>query len=179
MIIIKIAFGKSFISLKHFESEYEFTKYLDTCDLKLVLNCNDDYSDTYDVITVYSEEKFDIGIQYDWHGLQPNLLLFPQHQKIMCSFENELVCIDCISKDVAFRHTLSSLIFSINHIEKRHLIVVIHEMGVMVMHETGQEIWSCDGTDIIQNYKISDDRIYILCADGYDITFSVSDGKPV
>ena len=27
------------------------------------------------------------------------------------------------------------MIFSINHIEKRNLIVVIHEMGVMVMHE--------------------------------------------
>ena len=67
------------------------------------------------------------------------------------------------------------MLFSINHIEKRHLIVVIHEMGVMVMHESGQEIWSC----VIQNYKISDDRIYVLCADGYDITFSVSDGKPV
>jgi hypothetical protein len=179
VIILKIVFGKYFVSLKHFETEYEFSEYLNTCDLKLVLNYNDDYSDTYDIITVYSEEKFDIGIQYDWHGLQPNLLLFPNHQKIMCSFENEIVCVDCMSKNIVFRHTLNSLIFSINYVEARHIIVVIQEMEIMVMHETGQEIWSCGGTDIIQNYEISDDWIYILCADGYDITFSILDGEPI
>ncbi len=176
---MKIVFGNHYITTTHFEIEYEFLEYLKSCSNKLLLNSDDCYSDTYDVVTVHSEEKLDIGLSYDWQGLQPNLLLFSEQKKIICSFGTEIVCIDCVLKDIVFRHTLNSLIFSINHVQNRNLIVIIHEMGVMVIHENGEKIWSCGGTDIIQDYKVDDNSVYILCEDGYDIKLSIFDGNPI
>ena len=176
---LKIVFENNYITLTHFDKEYEFLEYLNSCNTTLILNTDDYYADTYDVITVYSGEKFGIGLSYDWQGLQPNLLFFSDQQKIICSFGNKIVGIDFEMKNIIFRHTLNSIIVSIRHISKRHLIVIIHEMGVMVIHETGKIIWSCGGTDVIQEYKINDDSVYILCEDGYDVTFSILDGRPI
>lgn len=176
---MKIAFGEKTILLQKFENECEFYNYLESCDASLLLSYNEDYSDTYDTITLHSEERFSIGIKYDWHGLQPNILILPKNQKIVCSFENELVCVDCESKVVDFRHSLSSLIFSIIHVEQLNLIVVVHELGVFVINEKGQKIWGCGGTDIIQDYKLVDKYINIRCADGYEIAYSIVDGKAI
>ncbi|MBP1863497.1 hypothetical protein BD780_000820 [Clostridium tetanomorphum] len=152
---------------------------MESCDSSLLLSYNEDYSDTYDTITLHCEEKFSIGIKYDWHGLQPNILILPKTQKIVCSFENEIVCINCESKVVDFRHSLNSLVFSIIHVEDLSLIIVIHEFGVFVINEKGQKIWACGGTDIIQDYKLVDKCINIRCADGYEIAYSIVDGKAI
>lgn len=176
---MKITFGKKAISLQKFENEYEFCEYLDACDSSLLLSYNEDYADTYDAITLHSEENFSIGIKYDWHGLQPNLLILPKNQKIVCSFENEIVCVDCESKIVDFRHSLNSLIYSIINVEQLNLIVVIHELGIFVINEKGDKIWAGGGTDIIQDYKLTDKCINIRCADGYEITYSIADGSAV
>ena len=174
---MKFVFAQNAISLKSFKDEYEFYDYLEVCDSNLLLSYNEDYADTYDVITLHSEEKLAIGIKYDWHGLQPNILIIPKKQKIVCSFENEIACVDCESKVVEFRHSLNSLIFSMIHVEQLNLIVVIHEMGVFVINEEGQKIWACGGTDIIQDYKLVDKCIKIRCVDGYEISYSIVDGK--
>lgn len=179
MIILKIVFGNQYITLTHFELEYDFIEYLNNCDTNLVLDSDDLYSDTYDVITVYSEEKFGIGLSYDWQGLQPNLLMFSNQNNIICSFGNEIVCVNTVMKNIVFRHTLSSPILSLEYISKKRLIVIIHEMGVIVIHENGEKIWSCGGTDVIQEYIINDYSVYILCEDGYDVTFSILDGTPI
>lgn len=128
---------------------------------------------------MHEEEKVGIGIKYDWHGLQPSILLLPKAQKIVCSFENEIIYIDCVSKVVDFRHSLNALIFSLIHVEDLGLIIVVHELGVFVLNEKGDKIWACGGTDIIQDYKLVDRYINILCADGYEVTFSIVDGTAV
>ncbi|MBU3104323.1 hypothetical protein [Clostridium gasigenes] len=176
---MKITFGEKAITLQKFENEYEFHEYLEACDSNLLLSYNEDYADTYDAITLYSEERFSIGIKYDWHGLEPNILMLPKTQKVVCSFENEIVCIDCASKVVDFKHSLNSLIFSIIHVEDLGLIIVVHELGVFVLNEKGKKIWACGGTDIIQDYKLVDRCINIRCADGYEVTFSIVDGKAI
>ncbi|WP_027624765.1 hypothetical protein [Clostridium lundense] len=140
MRVLKITFGQNAISLQKFENEYEFYEYLEACDSSLLLSYNEDYADTYDAITLHSEEKFSIGMKYDWHGLQSNILMLPKNQKIVCSFENEIVCVDCAAKVVDFRHSLNSLIFSIIHVEQWSLIIIIYELGVFVIDEKGQKI---------------------------------------
>lgn len=50
---------------------------------------------------------------------------------------------------------------------------------LFVINENGDKIWAGGGTDIIQDYKLIDNCINIRCADGYEITYSIVDGKAV
>lgn len=159
------------------ETEIDFNKCVNEYDIRLILDFDEQYVDTYDVIKVKNDEEFIIGLKYDNHGLEPNLLLIKNNNSVILTFEDEVVGIGLKNKDIKFRKTMNSIVYDMTVYWSCNLIAIIHEFGIFVLNENGETIWKMGTPDIVIDFKFNSDSVWIKCDDNYEIAFNIENGE--
>ncbi len=119
--------------------------------------------------------SFGISIYSEGHGLEPHLLVQPERNKLIIGFNSEVIGIDTAERKVGFQIRLSSLFRFFSVLNKYGMILVFHEIGVIAVSETGQEIWRFD-EDIIENCAIDNDSLSLTFMDAEPMTLNIFDG---
>lgn len=173
---MKIITDSISLNYSRLETEIDFNNCVNEYDIELILDFNEQYVDTYDVIKIKTDEELLIGLKYDNHGLEPNLLITNNNNCAILTFENEVVGIGLKSKDIKFRQTMNSLIYDMACYYESNLIAIIHEFGISVLNENGKVIWKMGTPDIVIDFKFNSDNVWLKCDDDYEIAFNIEDG---
>lgn len=128
-------------------------------------------------LIVSQDNELCFGITYYFLGLNPQIEFMLQSNIVFLGFNENIVTIDYVNKQIISEFKLFSLFYEFISISSLNIIISICELDVCVFNGVGEILWKIGFKDIIEDFKIIEsDKLYIKCMDGYEIIFSVQDG---
>ncbi|MBI1930820.1 hypothetical protein HYR99_42055 [Candidatus Poribacteria bacterium] len=177
---MRISFGEHSVVLHSWETKEEMIGFLEKCDAgSILLGEGEELPvDFFSVVVHWGGlrlHRFGVGICSEGHGLTPQLLLQPTHNELIIGLNSEVVGVNVVEKTVDFRIGLDSLFYDFLPLNECHLILVLHEIGVIAMTEDGKEIWHYS-RDIMEDYFIKEEWIYLKFMDAENVKLCLSSG---
>ncbi|MGG5342900.1 hypothetical protein [Enterococcus sp. AZ192] len=126
----------------------------------------------------FSNNLSEVGFIYYDIGLEPQIKLLTQSNKIFLGINSIFACIDYTTKSVRFEEKLSSLLYDILIDSDSNYIIYVCEFDIFVYKNDGSFLWKIGFRDTIEDYYLEgNDSISIECSDGDNTTFSLDSGK--
>ncbi|MGX7150190.1 hypothetical protein [Enterococcus ureasiticus] len=126
----------------------------------------------------FSNNLSEVGFIYYDIGLEPQIKLLTQSNKIFLGINSIFACIDYTTKSVLFEEKLPSLLYDILIDSDSNYIIYVCELDIFVYKNDGSFLWKTGFRDIIEDYYLEgNDSICIECSDGDNTTFSLVSGK--
>lgn len=158
---------------KSYESAMELEKNLDKSSFLI----SEEISESNNFIE-YSNDFANIGFIYYNVGLEPQIELLAQSNKIFLGVNKIYACLDYDSKSLLFKEELPSLLYEILVDSDAQYIIYICELDIFVYKNDGSFLWKMGFRDIIKDYYLDGDKsIVIEYNDGDKISFSLESGK--
>lgn len=126
----------------------------------------------------YSNDLVDIGFIYYDVGVEPQIELLSQSNKIFLGVNKIYACIDYDNKSTLFKEELPSLLYEILVDSDAQYIVYICELDILVYKNDGSFLWKMGFRDVIEDYYLDGNKsIVIEYNDGNKVSFSLESGK--
>ncbi|ALS36271.1 hypothetical protein ABID30_000959 [Enterococcus rotai] len=126
----------------------------------------------------FSNNLSEVGFIYYDIGLEPQIKLLPQSNKVFLGINSIFACIDYTTKSVLFEEKLPSVLYDILIDSDSNYIIYVCELDIFVYKNDGSFLWKMGFRDIIEEYYLEgNDSISIECSDGDNTTFSLVSGK--
>ena len=126
----------------------------------------------------YSNDFVNIGFIYYNVGLEPQIELLAQSNKIFLGVNKIYACLDYVSKSLLFKEELPSLLYEILVDSDAQYIIYICELDIFVYKNDGSFLWKMGFRDIIEDYYLDGDELIVIeYNDGDKISFSLESGK--
>lgn len=126
----------------------------------------------------YSNDFVNIGFIYYNVGLEPQIELLAQSNKLFLGVNKIYSCLDYDSKSLLFKEELPSLLYEILVDSDAQYIIYICELDIFVYKNDGSFLWKMGFRDIIEDHYLDGDKsIVIEYNDGDKISFSLESGK--
>lgn len=126
----------------------------------------------------YSNDFVDIGFIYYDVGLEPQIKLLAQSNKIFLGVNKIYSCLGYDSKSVLFKEELPSLLYEILVDSDAQYIIYVCELDILVYKNDGSFLWKMGFRDIIEDYYLEGNKsIVIEYNDGDKINFFLDSGK--
>ncbi|MBC2379019.1 hypothetical protein HBP49_12530 [Listeria welshimeri] len=126
----------------------------------------------------YSNDFVDIGFIYYDVGLEPQIELLTQLDKIFLGVNKIYSCLDYDSKSMLFKKELPSLLYEILVDSDAQYIIYVCELDIFVYKNDGSFLWKMGFRDVIEDYYLEgNESIVIEYNDGDKINFSLDSGK--
>lgn len=149
-----LAFGPHLISTQSLSSKTELLKSLAQSPNSILLG-EDNAEDEFYLTTIHfpceENQHFSIGIYAENHGIKPTLLLLPNQDLILFGYHQEITGINVKNRHLAFQIKLDSLFFYFWHLSTQEIVLIIQELGVLAITESGKELGRYQTKDIITN----------------------------
>ncbi|WP_430597966.1 hypothetical protein [Enterococcus sp. AZ177] len=159
--------------IEHYESAIELEKNLG----KNSFLFSEEVSESNKFIK-FSNNLSEVGFIYYDIGLEPQIKLLPQSNKVFLGINSIFACIDYTTKSVLFEEKLPSLLYDILIDSDSNYIIYVCELDIFIYKNDGSFLWKMGFRDIIEDYYLEgNDSISIECSDGDNITFSLVSGK--
>ncbi|EOH96600.1 hypothetical protein UAY_02968 [Enterococcus moraviensis ATCC BAA-383] len=159
--------------IEHYESAIELEKNLG----KNSFLFSEEVSESNKFIK-FSNNLSEVGFIYYDIGLEPQIKLLPQSNKVFLGINSIFACIDYTTKSVLFEEKLPSLLYDILIDSVSNYIIYVCELDIFIYKNDGSFLWKMGFRDIIEDYYLEgNDSISIECSDGENITFSLVSGK--
>lgn len=126
----------------------------------------------------YSNDFVDIGFIYYDVGLEPQIELIAQSNKVFLGVNKIYSCLEYDSKSILFKEELPSLLYEILVDSDAQYIIYVCELDIFVYKNDGSFLWKMGFRDIIEDYYLEENKsIVIEYNDGDKISFSLDSGK--
>lgn len=126
----------------------------------------------------YSNDFVDIGFIYYDVGLEPQIELLAQSNKIFLGVNKIYSCLDYDSKSMIFKKELPSLLYEILVDSDAQYIIYVCELDIFVYKNDGSFLWEMGFRDVIEDYYLEGNKsIVIEYNEGNKISFSLDSGK--
>ena len=126
----------------------------------------------------YSNDFIDIGFIYYDVGLEPQIELIAQSNKVFLGVNKIYSCLDYDSKSILFKEEFPSLLYEILVDSDAQYIIYVCELDIFVYKNDGSFLWKMGFRDIIEDYYLEGNKsIIIEYNDGDKISFSLDSGK--
>lgn len=141
------------------------------------------YGDLEDGVNTFESYRilkggFRCGISYYYTGLQPEVFISDNYNRIFIGFDKFILCIDLDKKELKNKIKMGSLFYEFINIGSSSLIVVICELELIVVDYNGNIKWSIDFKDIIEDFSIEKNGfINIKCSDEQEFKFNIQNGQ--
>jgi hypothetical protein len=174
---VHITLASNYFAIKSYETKSEMSSYLNFCDLGSILLGEDaQQSIHFYTLTIYegsSDNRFGVGVISDSTGSVPHVLALPSNKEILIGFNKRIAVVDFAKRIVKYQFCLDSSFFRFIHL--KNIVLVFHEIGVIALNESCNEIWRYDG-DIIEDYEIENEDITLRMMDNQTVKITVSSG---
>ncbi|GIV96378.1 MAG: hypothetical protein KatS3mg057_1035 [Herpetosiphonaceae bacterium] len=174
-----ISFINYSIELQSWEDKQSMMLFLTTCENGHLL-FEEEYQQQFHSVTVFLDHsrsnRLGIGVCAEKHGLVPQLLLQPEHSRLVLGFNSVIVGIRVPVGELDFRLNLDSLFYSFWPLYDKNILLVIHEIGVLALSPSGQILWSFS-RDVITKVDVIEDRIQLEFIDSPSINLNVVNGS--
>jgi hypothetical protein len=117
-----------------------------------------------------------IPLAYYKYGMDPQISAISETSTSLISFDQTLVAVNLVDGEVVFSVDFFTPIYEFKTINSLALIVVVCEMNVYVLNNSGLEIWTEGYSEIITDYNIDNENIFIETEDGWSIKYSIING---
>jgi len=177
-----VNFLQYFLEVIQIESKNELVGLVRKSEFNHILLGDDaEIDNEFYLVKVFDYNKstaiLHIGIISEGLGLKPHMLFDYQEKSIYIGYNSNIAVIKFdVDFDNYFIVNLNSRFYNFVDIEKYHYVLVIKELGISALSYTGREVWSVD-TDIIENYKITNDLIIMDLFENSTLKISLVDGS--
>jgi len=161
---------------------FEKKTYESTIELKESLGkksflLGEDIAESNQFIKI-SHSLIEVGFIYDDLGLEPQMYISTNSNKVFLGINSLSVCIDSANLSVSFEENLPSLLYEIMIDPNAKYIVFICELDILVYKSSGSLLWHIGFRNIVKDYYLKrNDSIVIECEDGDITIFSLESGK--
>ncbi|WP_260448012.1 hypothetical protein [Listeria seeligeri] len=123
-----------------------------------------------------NNDLFEAGFIYYDTGLQPQIKMLYQAQKIFLGVNQIFSCIDYMENKKMFEAELPSLLYDVLVDLDCIYVVCVCELDIFVYQNDGTLLWNMGFRDTVESYYLDDESIIIECSDGERTTFQLDSG---
>ncbi len=116
------------------------------------------------------------GLCDEGHGIEPQLLPFPDGTGALVAIDDELIAVDTHTGDDVFRISLGrSLVQSMMSVDDQSKFLVFHEIGAALIDDTGRIVWNFS-RDVVISSSVVEDVIHLSFIDEPPARISLHSG---
>lgn len=161
-------------TLKKWDSRSELLSYLESLQSLVLGSSSEGLREFYST----ELEKCTIGICSQGLGLSPSLLRSANSNLTCVGYNQAVAGIDGISGSKVFDIDLPSPFYEFHKLKNSESFLVIHELGVLRVHSSGDLIWQVDTSDVVVDVKTErDDYLYLKLMEGDCCVVDVQSGS--
>lgn len=168
------------------EKEYKIVSYnslIELCkvndiDKSIILGDVNGENNKFEVIML-ADNSFVCAIVYYDYGIKPRILAQEDKSIWFIGFSKMLICFDYDIKKIFVQKELPSLFYEFIKVDSQNVVIAICELDVFVFKNDGEIIWNIGFRDIIIDFYIRDNKLFIKCNDEDETIFLIIDGTIV
>ncbi|OCR00917.1 hypothetical protein BCD67_22185 [Oscillatoriales cyanobacterium USR001] len=177
-----ITFGSNQISIQSLANKAELVKILEGEPESLLLGEIAEHNLEFYLAKVQFQssdsEPFCIGICSEGHGLKPHVLIQPERDLILFGYNQEVTGVNINNRQIAFKIPLNSLFYYFLHLKERGIILIVQEVDVTAITESGKELWRY-GKDLITQTAVEGEKLYLNFMDESPTCLNIVSGELV
>ena len=177
---MRIWFNNQNVVIDKWHDKTDLLKYLDRCeDGKLLFDYGQESNELYRSISIYSDypRKFGIGFITEYQGLLPQVLFLNDTETVLIGTTDAIIGCDLKSKKLLFKiNTGGSIFWEFLIGDNKEIIIIACEYSVFTINKQGTKLWEYT-CDVLQNYYIKDDFLFIEDMAKAKIKININTGK--
>lgn len=182
--MINLLLGDSNIDIREWGSETEMLHYLNhTASVQISLGHEGgDTKEFYSLVfspVLLEAASLGIGIWSESSGLKPQIMLQDEKQTIILGYNSSVVGIELDTTKVKFEINLPFLFFTLALVKDFNILFAICELGIVALSLEGKEIWRYETQDIVTNWKLIENMLFLDLLDESNIQLNIADGSEI
>jgi len=169
-------------SIDAWQEERDMMAHLDTCELgRMILGETAEQKRQFYTCT-FSElrpnRRFGVGICCEGHGLKPGLFLHPEQGQCHFGFNSQIAAVDIQKQRIIWERYLDSLFYAFLYVASEHILLCVHEIGVITLSLEGNTLWSYS-RDVVTDVQINKGCVRLEFMDAMPTSLELLSGKVV
>ena len=127
-----------------------------------------------EVSNTITHHAIGVGIVYEFQDTQAHIMLL-RDDEFWVGVNRQICAFHFDPARQAFRMAFDGMFFEFIHVPQLHLILALHEIGAIALHENGDQAWKAD-TDIITHWSVDDNLLNLNFLDDPPLRTNLQDG---
>lgn len=179
---MRVSFPWASVQCQSWESRSELERFLNGFEDSRIIAASSEQEREFYSIAVQPDFpasgacRVALGVCSEGHGIQPQLLLLPEHDRLLIGANSQVTAVDVSTGTDAFEIQLESLFRSMVYLSERQLVLVFHEIGVTAAVEDGNVRWSF-ARDVLEDASIENDLLLLSFMDSEPVALDITSGS--